>query len=455
MHPAISADGRSLYFCSDMGGGQGGMDIWVSKIGADGKWGTPKNLGDKVNTKGNELFPMVTSGNLLYFSSDGWEGLGGLDIFEVKLRNDVPGNVYNMGKPINSEADDFGIIIAGDGKSGYFSSNRKHGGLDDDIFKFTVLREVKRGKILNLITKDKDSGEPLANSVLYINADSVNTNEKGEYQTVIEEDVAYNLRARKEKYFEAKDSVSTKSSEEDEFSRTLLLEKDPNLSLYALITDTKSGQALDGVKITIKDNLVNAAFDTYTTTASGDYKKPLKGKKIGDKLNYQITLEKSGYLTKVVTFTYTIVKEGEIKTSEIMNMSIGKVEVGMDLAKMIDMKPIYFDLGKSNIRKDAAIELDKVVAVMKQYPNMIIELGSHTDCRSSAAANLKLSGARAKNSAAYIISKGIAKTRITGKGYGESKLLNGCACEGKVKSTCTEEEHAKNRRTEFIIVKLK
>jgi outer membrane protein OmpA-like peptidoglycan-associated protein len=127
----------------------------------------------------------------------------------------------------------------------------------------------------------------------------------------------------------------------------------------------------------------------------------------------------------------------------------------MDLAKMIDIKPIYFDLGKSKIRPDAAMELDKVVKVMNEYPNIIVELGAHTDCRSAAAANMKLSTARAKASAAYIVSKGINKTRISGKGYGESKLLNGCACEGKLQSTCTEEEHAKNRRTEFIITKLK
>jgi len=119
------------------------------------------------------------------------------------------------------------------------------------------------------------------------------------------------------------------------------------------------------------------------------------------------------------------------------------------------MKPIYFDLGKSNIRKDAAMELDKVVQVMNEYPNMFIELGSHTDCRGAAAANEKLSAARAKSSADYIVKRGINKLRNVGKGYGESKLLNNCACEGKTPSPCTEEEHSKNRRTEFIITKLK
>ncbi len=121
---------------------------------------------------------------------------------------------------------------------------------------------------------------------------------------------------------------------------------------------------------------------------------------------------------------------------------------------MIDIKPIYFDLGKYNIRKDAAIELDKIVKVMNEYPTMDVELGSHTDCRSSMASNMKLSDNRAKASAEYIKKKITNPERIHGKGYGETKLLNGCACEGAVKSKCTEAEHQANRRTEFIILKM-
>jgi outer membrane protein OmpA-like peptidoglycan-associated protein len=130
-----------------------------------------------------------------------------------------------------------------------------------------------------------------------------------------------------------------------------------------------------------------------------------------------------------------------------------KLEIGTDIAKIIQINPIYFDLAKSNIRADAAKELDKIVKVMQQNPSMTIELGSHTDCRSSKAYNLSLSDKRAKSSAAYIISKGIAKNRIVGKGYGESILINGCECEGTVKSSCSEIEHQANRRTEFLITK--
>jgi outer membrane protein OmpA-like peptidoglycan-associated protein len=121
---------------------------------------------------------------------------------------------------------------------------------------------------------------------------------------------------------------------------------------------------------------------------------------------------------------------------------------------MLNIKPIYFDLNKFNIRKDAAIELDKIVKVMNENPTMVIELGSHTDCRGTIAANETLSQNRANSSANYIKTRITNPERIYGKGYGETKLLNDCGCEGTVKSTCTDQQHQLNRRTEFIIIKM-
>jgi len=118
------------------------------------------------------------------------------------------------------------------------------------------------------------------------------------------------------------------------------------------------------------------------------------------------------------------------------------------------MNPIYFDYDKFFIRPDAAIELDKIVAVMNEYPTMEIELGSHTDCRGSKKYNFNLSDKRAKASAEYIRKRIANPTRIYGKGYGESKLVNTCACEAPKKSTCSEDEHQQNRRTEFVIIKM-
>lgn len=456
-HPSVSLDGKTLYFTSDMPGGFGGLDIWYSKLGDDGKWSTPLNMGEKINTKGNEMFPYVAFNGLFYFSSNAQEGLGGLDIYEAKIKTDgTVGKIYNMGIPVNSSADDFGIIFSDDMKSGYLSSNRKNGNMDDDIYSFSVLRDVKRGKdvIIKAVEKGNES-VVIPNAKIKFNSDSAVANDKGEVTIFIEEDTQYALVAKADKYFEATDELSTKSSDQDEFTKTIALEKDPDLSLLAFVLDSKTNQSIEGVKVEIKDAVNGVLFDAANTTATGEYRKPLIGKKIGDKISFKISLEKQGYLPKTVSFDYSISKPGEIRLNELLNMTIGKVEVGGDLAKMIDMKPIYFDLGKSKIRPDAAIELDKVVKIMKEYPGMTVELGAHTDCRSAAAANMKLSTARAKASATYIASKGIPRERITGKGFGESKLLNGCACEGKLVSNCTEEDHARNRRTEFIITKLK
>jgi outer membrane protein OmpA-like peptidoglycan-associated protein len=454
-HPSISADGNTLFFASDMEGGQGGMDIYMVKKGSDGVWGSPINLGNNVNTAGTEVFPFITNNGLLYFASNGHDGMGGLDIYETKIKDDKATRVYNMGEPVNSKNDDFGVFLEDDNNVGYLSSNRKSGGMDDDVYNFQILREVKRGKEVTIIIKDKETGEVIPNTKMKINAEELTTSETASLQTVIEEDINYNLVIEKEDYFKLMDSLSTKTDAADTFTKTLLLEKDSKLALVAVVTDVKTNAPLENVKITLKELPSNEIFDTVLTPLAGNYRKPLKGKKVGDKISYQITLTKQGYLEKSLTFIYDIKKPGDITINESLELKIGKATVGTDLAKLIEIKPIYFDLGKSVVRKDAAIELDKVVKIMKDYPGMFIELGSHTDCRGLASQNTKLSGARAKASAGYIIKNGIAKERITSKGYGESKLLNSCACEKKIKSTCTEDEHAKNRRTEFIITKMK
>ncbi len=454
-HPSISPDGYKLYFASDMDGGKGGMDIYVCEKDSSGNWGAPENMGDIINTAGTEAFPFIADNGTLYFSSNGHDGMGGLDIYETKMKNGLVSKIYNMGEPVNSKSDDFGMFLGEDNKTGYISSNRKANGMDDDIYALQILREVKRGKEVTITVADKLNSELLDSTKIVINGDTVMTNEKGEYLLNLDEETNYKIEAIRGEYYKLEDTVSAKSSPEDSFKKELFLEKDPKIFLRALITDAKTSELLEGVSIKLIDIATNSEVDNYVTTSAGDYFKFLYGKRMGDKLTYLLRLEKQGYLQRTVVFTHNIEKPGEINMNQMLNLTLGKVEVGMDLAKIIDIKPIYFDIGKSIIRKDAAMELDKIVQVMNEYPNMFIELGSHTDCRSSSASNLKLSTARAKSSAEYIVKRGINKMRITGKGYGETKLLNNCACEGKQQSDCPEEEHTKNRRTEFVITRLK
>lgn len=455
-HPSLSADGNTLYFASDMPGGIGGVDIYRVIRNADGTWGKAENLGEKINTEGNEMFPFVHESGMFFFSSDGRPGLGGLDVFVSQLKNNQFTKVINLGTPVNGSKDDFSFVLNESKTKGYFASNREGGKGDDDIYSFNLLKQFQFGKTIKGVALDK-AGEILANVKVELVDNNgklistVFTDKNGAYSFDVENAGAYKLSGQKESYVSGKNNVSI--SEEQEFAEAnVILEKDPGLSLVAIITDGVTKKALDGAKVTILEN-GNQPFDNFITKADQGYRKTLPNNKVGDKLNYKIKIEKSGYLTKEVDFNYLISKTGDINVHEALDITLSKLEVGADLAKMIDIKPIYFDLGKYTIRKDAAVELDKIVKVMNEYPNMEVELGSHTDCRATAVFNEKLSGNRANASAEYI-KKSITKPeRISGKGYGESKLKNGCACEGAVKSTCSEEEHQQNRRTEFIILK--
>ncbi len=454
-HPSISPDGYTLFFASDMPGGYGGMDIYRVKKDSLGVWGKVENMGDKVNSAGSDVFPYFSPDSIFYFSSNGHSGLGGLDIYEAKMKNGQVTRIYNMGIPVNSQYDDFALYVSEDLKTGYISSNRKAGDMDDDIYDLNILRKVKRGKDVTLVLLDKQSGEPVDSLFFTVNGDTLMTNDKGQYLLSVEDDTQYKINFAQAGYFPVTDSLNAESSPDEAFTREIIVEKDPRISVKALITDTKSAALLDSVTIRITDINTSFEYPAFVTTDSGLYTLQLPDKRIGDKLAFLIRLDKPGYLQRTIVFTKDITEPGVLDMNQSLSFSLGKIEVGMDLAKMIDLKPIYFDLGKSTIRPDAATELDKIVQVMNEYPGMYIELGAHTDCRSSAKSNLKLSDQRAKASAAYIVKKGIKKERIVGKGYGETKLLNACACEDKVISTCTEEEHSLNRRTEFIITKLK
>jgi outer membrane protein OmpA-like peptidoglycan-associated protein len=460
-HPALTADGSWMYFTSDMPGGLGATDIWRVMINPDGSLGTPENLGDKINTEGKEMFPFIDmNGNLLY-SSDGQLGMGGLDVFYAPASGKTFGKLINLGNPINSTSDDFALVLDNTGKAGYFSSNREGGKGDDDIYSVTLLRPFKVTYLVKGIAKDKQTGAPLENTTVALKdaagnpVGTVTTDATGAYQFEVDPKKEYALGGTKEKYFDGKTPFNTNElGDKTEIVKDVVLEKDPGLSLFVLVTEKSTAAPLEGVKVTIVDNMNNGTFGDYTTPATGDWRKPITDKKVGENVSYQIKLEKEGYLAKTVTFNKTIDKPGPLNAHESLDLTMDKISVGMDLAKIIDIKPIYFDLSKWAIRPDAAVELDKIVKVMNENPTMVIELGSHTDCRSSAASNMTLSDKRAKASAEYIKKRITNPERIYGKGYGETILVNGCACEGAVKSTCSEADHQLNRRTEFKIIKM-
>lgn len=368
-HPALSPDEKTLYFASNMPGTIGGSqsDIFKVSINADGSYGTPENLGNKINTEARETFPYVTDNNELYFASDGHPGLGGLDVFVTQLKEDGSvGSIKNVGEPVNSKMDDFAFLIDTKSKNGFVSSNRKEDNLGyDDIYKFTEILPIPKDceQLLTGIVVDEDSQEPIANArvVLY-------------------------------------DSVENKLKE---------------------LTSDAQGK-----------------YDFGTVECDTKLK---------------IRAEKPTYNTNEISVT--IPKESGTTNSKVaLELTEKPYTIGGDLGKEIQI--IYFDLDKSNIRPDAAVELAKILEVMKEYPTMKIDVRSHTDCRQTAAYNLALSDRRAKSTIAWLIKNGIAADRLTGRGYGESQLVNDCGCEPTNQSNCTEEQHQKNRRSEFIITSL-
>ncbi|MFD1551178.1 OmpA family protein [Putridiphycobacter roseus] len=453
-HPAFSTDSKWLYFASDMPGGFGGVDLYKISMGTDSTFGEAINLGADINTEGDEMFPTIHQDGILAYASNGHPGLGGLDVFVVQLKEDgALGKMYNLGSPVNSNRDDFSFILNKNMKSGYFASNRLDGKGDDDLYYFDLLKPITFGKEIKGTVKSK-TGELLANTTVKLldeegnTIDSVVTDESGAYSFNVDADKKFALSGQKEKYFEAENVVDT-DTEEAVIVADIALEKDPGLSLYALVTDKKENTPLADVDMKIVDNITGEEI-LFKTGETGDYKKPLADKKIDERGSYNITLEKEGYLTKTVTYNVLFEKPGIYNVHESLDLAMDKLEVGGDISKLIEINPIYFDFNKFNIREDAALELDKIVTVMNQYPGMEIELGSHTDSRGSASYNMRLSDKRAKASAKYIKKHITNPDRITGKGYGETKLINQCSDGVK----CSDEEHQENRRTEFIIIKL-
>lgn len=460
-HPVFSPDEKSLYFVSDMPGGFGGADIYRAEILPDGNIGTPINLGPKINTEGQEMFPWFSKDGHLFFSSDGQIGLGGLDIFVAELdKEGTITGVQHAGKEINSERDDFALIFNRNSKKGYFSSNRDGGQGGDDIYSFEMIEPFVFKLMLKGTLTDVTTKELIANAVVELKDDKGNviatatTDANGGYTFPVEREKRYTVHFSAKGYEPVKYTVSTVNPKSSEIVQNGEVEKLPTFGLYCLVTDAESKLPIEAVQLKIRDKKTGALIMDTITSNAGDVLKGLTERKIGEQLNFVVELKKDGYLGKTVNFNHTITQPGIINVHEMLDMTLDKLAVGMDLATLIDIKPIYFDLNKFNIRKDAAIELEKIVKVMNDYPTMVIELGSHTDCRASIAYNEKLSDNRAKASAAYIKARISNPERIYGKGYGESKLKVDCPCEGTVKSSCSEEEHQKNRRTEFVIMKM-
>jgi len=449
----LTPDGSYMYFVSDMPGGKGGTDLYKIERRNDGTWGELQNLKD-INTEGNEMFPVYHTDGLLYFSSNGHPGLGGLDVFVSPISGDNYGTPKNMGLPVNTQWDDFSLILDKKHEFGYLSSDRIEGRGSDDIYTVKVLEPMKFEKRIRGVTKDKEDNIIAGAEVILTlegkQAGKTVSDGQGKYEFLVNQEALYHLRGIKAGYTDGENTANTDVPQEIVYA-DLILEKTPDFALRVVILDRKTEQPIMGAKLTLKNNNTFEEEVVYTN-AKGIYYKELPNMKLNDKMSYNLVIEKQGYVTNTVTYYQLLDKPGEYELIEKLDPLTQDLIVGDDLGKKFQINPIYFDFDKHNIRPDAAIELNKIIQIMNEYPTMVIELGSHTDCRGSYAYNIALSDRRAKSSAEYVRDRITNPERIYGKGYGESKLVNNCECENDRIVPCSEEEHQLNRRTEFVIV---
>lgn len=447
-HPSLSKDGKTLYFASDKPGGYGGVDVYVTTREIGGEWGTPINLGPKINTSGDEMFPYTAEDGTLYFASSGHIGLGGLDVFStnmVKTGNKITNwtEPENLGYPINTNFDDFGYIIGKDNKRGYFVSNRPGGKGDDDIYSF-----VKKGVILNGIVFDAATGLPIEGAQVIMKDEDV---EKGKVKSGKEGDFTFSATPGKKMKFYATalgylpTELTFDVKEKPELVKIPMV-AEGGCTLEVTVLDKKSRDPLEASKVKLT-NLTNNKDEVCTTNKDGKCVFTIE-----KDVNYRLEASKETGEpdTKYLTVTSTLPNGCKsIPSTSYQVMELEKVRKGV----AIKIENIYYDLDKWFIRPDAAKELDKLVKIMKDNPTMEIELSSHTDCRATAKYNMQLSSKRAESAVNYIASQGVEARRMIAAGYGESRLVNKCQCEGTTVVPCSDEQHQENRRTEFKILK--
>ncbi len=354
--PSLSPDGQRLVFSANLPGGQGNHDLYMSTYVKRGKtWSDPINLGNVINTDGEELFPYWKDDTTLIFSSDGHIGMGGLDFFITTGTNPSWTKPVNMKFPLNSGGDDFAITYAEDGETGYFTSNRR-GSAKDDIYSF--------------------SQTPLL--------------------------------------FTLKGTVRTNTGKRASNARIYLEGRDDNTKIETITNDTggyffKLGKETD--------------YEVYATQ------------------KFYFPSVHANKTTKSLTYSADLKQDLTIATAK----------------RDITVRGILYDLNSAALRPESKNALDSLIRLMNEIPYVTIELGSHTDCRASVAYNDSLSLARSNSVVKYLSDAGVETDRLTAKGYGESQLVNDCACEGTsgkgTTAECTEEMHQANRRTTVKVLR--
>ena len=433
-HAALSSDGQTLYFASDMPGGFGGSDLYKSIL-VNGEWSDPVNLGEGINTSGEELFPFVDEYDMLYFSSNGYYGIGGLDIYKIQIEGIDRDKPENLGAGVNSSMDDFSLVLDEDGSFGYFSSDRGESAIDRI---YSVKIKPITGTLL-VTAKDLLKDKKIDDVEMYLvdldTGDStlITMNSAGLYEIPVQNRRDYIIVGAKKDY----------ESEGPIYLNTDNLRRNESIEKDLMFTQTHYD---------IKVKTVVKGTDEVCPNVSGTFIDPVTGEEINfvtdingvamvnieNHHDYEVIARKKGYLD-LNDFVHT-------DASVLIELDLKMQEIKEDVT--FEIKNILYDLAKWYLRPESMVELDKLVEFLKVNDNIRVELSSHTDSRASRSYNQTLSQKRAQSCVDYLIDHGIDASRIVAKGYGESKLLNECS-DGV---ECSEEEHQRNRRTEIKIL---
>lgn len=452
-HPAISQDGSTMVFASNMPGGYGKMDLYsITKTNSG--WTLPENLGPEVNSESNDWFPTFYDNAHLFYSSDSKKGLGGLDIFVCKFIDGGWRFPQNLGKPINSTSDDIGFALSIDATYGFFSSNRVGGNGEDDIYKFELPKPMVFDdlEVLALSQSVVEDAEPIIEAkpkemknfqylVLDKTTNRAIQNAEISFTPMLSEEQILDTEFKK-KYLR-KDNKSGKLKLLSTPNPSLLANKESTLSdisgkaninlvkgqLY-LVEIQKEGFDNERSIIDVSEMMNQSAM--FINMDRKKVKPPIKEPKI------------------IVSNTRQP-KRVDTNNPNTENTTNAKptLKVPTIIGELLVFENLLYDYNEATIKKGGTKELQELADYMKKYPQLEVELSAHTDAIGSGLFNLNLSQKRAEFAKKFLVDNGVDANRIVAKGYGEQVIRNHCL-EGVI---CTDDEHAYNRRTELKITK--
>lgn len=485
-HPWISDDGKKLFFSSDMPGGYGKMDLYMCRKEGD-NWGNPINLGSEVNTEENEVFPYFRK-DVLYFSSDGLSGYGGLDVYSVYETDNWKGP-KNLKMPLNSPKDDFGIFFSDD-ENGYFSSNREGGMGGDDIYKFNYQSINNETSIAGKLEYDKLPASNVGISLFDENDQELQktfTDENGNFKfnklkldnnyffrideddnAVLDKAKVYITNSKGEKVLLAdnvgKGKYKIQALPLDKYDELPLLEeKDESIftvKVFGQVYQKLPGDYGEGLEVWVVDENGNIV---------GKAKTDKDGKFVFEKLSPDqeylfmlaeddpnlniIVVDEEGRIVEAAhrladgKYRYErLIREKNVIT--LINELDEVIRISDNDSFVISK--IFYDYKSTDVNESSGKELDKLILILQKNKGIGIELTSHTDSIGSDEYNMRLSHERAQKARQYVISKGINSNKITAKGMGEKSPV---APNSKPDGSDNPEGRAKNRRTEFKIIK--